>query len=227
MNTTALLYAFLGGFLPALVWLWFWLHEDRLHPEPRSALALTFFGGMCAALLAYGAERAVLGWGLAFTTTLIWWAVIEEVFKFAFAYWFAIRRRVCDEPIDAMIYMLTAALGFAALENTLFLFAPLSDGNVLQGLMTGNLRFVGATLLHIAASSIVGACAAFAFYRGRRAHEIAIFAGLAIAVGLHALFNIIINMQTNRSLLAGFIVAWAAIVVVLAIFEKVKRIKTR
>lgn len=225
MTTTTLLYALLGGFLPALLWLWFWLREDRLHPEPRGAIVLTFFGGMCAALLAYFVERAVLGAGFAFSATLVLWAVIEEVCKFGFAYFAALRRKVCDEPIDAMIYMLTAALGFAALENTLFLLAPLAEGDIAKSLLTGNLRFIGATLLHIAASSIVGAFAAFFFYRRRILRECAVVLGLLIAVVLHAAFNLIINTQADRSLLIAFAVAWATIVVVLAVFEKVKRVR--
>jgi RsiW-degrading membrane proteinase PrsW (M82 family) len=225
MTSSALLYAFLGGFLPALLWLWFWLKEDRLHPEPRSALTLTFFGGIIAALLAYKAERFVMTIGFSFVGTLIIWAVIEEVFKFAFAYWTAIRRKVCDEPIDDMIYMLTAALGFAAIENMLFLLAPLIEGDVAKSLITGNLRFIGATLLHIAASSIIGAAGAFYFYRGKKKREVAIFVGLLAAIGLHALFNIMVNLGTQSGLLYALFVAWAAIVIVLAIFEKVKRLK--
>ncbi len=225
MNATTLLYALIGGILPALLWLWFWLKEDRLHPEPRGALILTFFGGMCAALLAYVAERSIMTAGFAFSTTLILWAVVEEVFKFGFAYFTALRRKVCDEPIDAMIYMLTAALGFAALENTLFLLAPLADGDIAKSLLTGNLRFIGATLLHIAASSIVGAFSAFFFYKGKRAHDIAIVVGLVVAIALHSAFNLIINTQADRSLLIAFAIAWATIVVVLAMFEKVKRLR--
>lgn len=224
MNASTLLFAFLGGFLPALLWLWFWLHEDRLHPEPRGAIVLTFIGGMAAALLAYFSERFIMKIGVAFSTMLILWAVVEEVLKFGFAYWTALRKKVCDEPIDDMIYMLTAALGFAALENTLFLLAPLANGNIAKSLLTGNLRFIGATLLHIAASSIIGAFGAFYFYKGRKARDTAIMVGLAVATVLHAGFNLIINTQTNRSLITAFAIAWATIIVVLAMFEKVKRL---
>lgn len=225
MTSLTLFFAFLGGLLPALLWLWFWLKEDRLHPEPRGAIMLTFAGGMLAALFAYATERGIVRWGLVFSTTLILWAVVEEAFKFGFAYFTALRRRVCDEPIDDMVYMVTAALGFAALENTLFLLAPLADGEIAKSVLTGNLRFIGASVLHIAASSIVGAAGAFFFYRGKRAREIAIFVGLALAGALHAGFNLIINQQTDRSLFVAFLLAWAAIVVVLAVFEKVKRLK--
>ena len=218
-------FALLGGFLPALLWLWFWLKEDRLHPEPRSAIILTFIGGMIAATIAYFAERAIFKIGLVFSTTLILWAIAEEVLKLVFAYWTALRKKICDEPIDAMIYMLTSALGFAAFENTLFLIAPIADNNITKSLLTGNLRFIGASLLHIAASSIIGAFAAFFFYRKRKARDMAIAIGLIIAISLHATFNLIINEKKESSLFIAFIITWATIVIVLAVFEKVKRLR--
>jgi RsiW-degrading membrane proteinase PrsW (M82 family) len=53
------------------------------------------------------------------------WACIEELTKFAAAFFIALRARVFDEPLDAVIYMVTVALGFSAAENTLFLMNPL------------------------------------------------------------------------------------------------------
>src|SRR3989344_6540894 len=99
-----------------------------------------------------------------------------------------------------MIYMLTAALGFAALENTLFLIAPLANGDITKSLLTGNLRFIGATLLHIAASSIIGAFAAFFFYKSKKIKDAAIFIGLIVAIILHAAFNLIINTEKDNAL---------------------------
>ena len=187
---------------------------------------LTFIGGICAAAAAYFVERSIMKMGVAFSTTLVLWAVTEEVFKFAAAWWLALRKKFCDEPIDAMIYMLTVALGFAALENTLFLIAPLANGEIAKSFLTGNLRFIGATLLHIAASSIIGTFAAFFFYRSKKMKDAAILVGLAVAVVLHAAFNLIINTEKDNALMIAFAVAWATIIVVLAMFEKVKRIRS-
>jgi len=54
-----LLYALLGGFLPALLWLWFWIKEDRRRPEPRGILVMTFFAGMIAVLFALAIEHSI------------------------------------------------------------------------------------------------------------------------------------------------------------------------
>ena len=45
-------YALLSGVLPALLWLWFWLKEDNLHPEPRKVIARTFISGAIAVIFA-------------------------------------------------------------------------------------------------------------------------------------------------------------------------------
>ena len=46
VNGKHYLIAFAGGILPALIWLWFWLREDREAPEPRGLIALSFAAGM-------------------------------------------------------------------------------------------------------------------------------------------------------------------------------------
>jgi len=52
------------------------------------------------------------------TTLVVLWAVAEESLKFIFAYLFVLRNKAVNEPVDVVIYMITVALGFAALENT-------------------------------------------------------------------------------------------------------------
>ena len=44
--------AMLGGVLPALLWLTFWLMEDRCEPEPKRYLLLTFIAGGAMVLAA-------------------------------------------------------------------------------------------------------------------------------------------------------------------------------
>ena len=52
-----ILYAALGGILPALFWLWFWTREDKVHPEPRMRVMLAFMGGMVAVIAVYPLEK--------------------------------------------------------------------------------------------------------------------------------------------------------------------------
>ena len=144
--------------------------EDRCEPEPKRYLLLTFIAGGISVFIALLIEQRVM---LYFTGTalLFIWAVTEELLKFGAAYLVALRLRVFDEPLDAVIYMVTVALGFSAFENMLFLMTPLQNGDVLRTIITGDLRFIGATLLHTLSSATIGIALALAFYKGAQARR--------------------------------------------------------
>lgn len=216
-----------GGMLPALAWLWFWLREDAEHPEPRKLIALAFLGGMISVAIVIPIEQYVATLLPNTTITFAVWSVIEEVTKFLAALATVLWRREDDEPIDAVVYMVTVALGFAAVENTLFLMSPLSGGTPLQIFLTGNLRFVGATLLHVLSSAAIGIVLAFSFYRPRIEKIFYAIAGVILAVLLHASFNFFILNTPEADILRTFGFVWLGLVMLLAALEYVKRIRPR
>jgi len=224
-------YAFFVGLLPALVWLWFWLHEDRKHPEPRSTLAFTFTTGMAMIFLAIPLEAFFYN----ATATPFWrfiaWASVEEVLKFAAAYIAAFHTRQYDEPIDAVIYMMCAALGFAALENTLFILNSANSAissigtGVLSTVFLTNLRFIGANLLHIVASSTIGIAMALSFYKSRKEKILWTLGGIVLAIILHTVFNLFIIDGSGASIFIVFLIVWLTMIVFALVFEKIKKIK--
>ncbi|MBI2175531.1 MAG: PrsW family intramembrane metalloprotease [Parcubacteria group bacterium] len=226
------LWSLFGGLLPALVWLWFWLREDP-HPEPRKMLLLVFFGGAAAVPFALFFERFAFRIGVASGLVqpgtigvglLVVWAFIEEYLKYLAAKKIALERRVYDEPVDAIIYLITAALGFAALENMLFLLRAFGETGVLLGITTTNLRFLGATLLHVIASSVIGISVAFSFFHTTsRTHNLR--GGLYTATALHALFNIFIMEKGDDAIFFIFTLLWLAALVVIFFFERVKSLQ--
>lgn len=219
--------AIAGGILPALAWLWFWLREDSAHPEPRRLIALAFLAGMVAVAIVIPIERAVAP--LISVTTYIFmaWSAIEEVVKFIVARFTVLRLREDDEPIDPVIYMVTVALGFAAAENTLFLLSPISGDNVLQTVLTGNLRFMGATLLHVLSSATIGVALGLAFYKNPATKRLYTAVGVILAILLHGLFNFLILNTPETYLLRTFGLVWIGVVTLLAVLEFLKRIKPR
>lgn len=120
----------------------------------------------------------------------LWAAVIEEIIKFLVVYLVVIRDPEFDEPTDAMIYMISAALGFAAIENILVLFRTIPNGTD-AAVQIWLLRFVGATLLHAVASATVGYFLALAWFYSHHCKKLIAF-GIGMAALLHLIFNIIL-----------------------------------
>lgn len=222
--------------MPALAWLWFWLREDSKHPEPRRLIALAFLAGMISVAIAVPLELGIkafletgfLGAWLA-TSVVVYaaWSALEELVKYAMAYMTVLYRRDDDEPIDPVIYMVTVALGFAGAENVLFLLSPLAGNTVAQTIATGDLRFVGATLLHVVCSAVIGVALGLTFYSSRVVHYTVGFIGVLLAMGLHIGFNYLILNTPPEFILRTFSLVWVGVIFLLAILEYIKRIRPR
>lgn len=224
----AVFFALIGGVLPALVWLYFWLKEDSKCPEPRHLILLAFIAGMVAVPLVLPFQKwAIAHYGEVSVMVIFIWAAVEEIMKYGLAAVAVLWRRAVNEPIDPMMYMVTAALGFAALENTLFLLSPIADGRLIDSFVTGNLRFLGATLLHVLASAVVGFALAVSFYAHKRLMPIYTSIGLILAIGLHTAFNLLIISGEGKNTLTAFFFVWIGIVVLLVLFEIARFIRVK
>lgn len=212
------------GIIPALVWLWFWLKED-IHPEPHKMITLSFLGGMLAVVLVLPLQKLVYSLvetrgALAFAL----WAALEEISKFVVVYWIALRQKSNDEPEDSIIYLIVSALGFVALENTLFLIEPLRSGDFIGTIITGNLRFIGASLLHTMSSATIGIFMALSFYKRYYVRQVYLYTGIVLAIALHTAFNLFIMKESFGNVFAAFGAVWVGIIAILVLFEKVKNI---
>ena len=213
--------ALLGGILPSLLWLAFWLFEDRCEPEPKRYIFFTFIAGGFAVGPVLLIEQYAAGIFVG-PVLLLAWAFTEEIFKFGAAYFTSLRAYVFDEPLDAVIYMVTAALGFSAIENSLFLFGSLSQGGVLHGVITGDLRFIGATLLHTLSSSTIGVALALSFNKSAAMRRLYALCGVVLATALHTLFNFFILGEGGDATFFIFMCIWLGIIGILLAVEKVK-----
>ncbi len=224
MEATAFVVSFLGGLIPALFWLWFWLREDTARPEPKTLIASAFLAGMAVVTVVLPLQKYALD-HFTDSSLLFVWVVIEETLKYVGALIVVLWNREVDEPIDTIIYMITIALGFSALENALFIFNPFEQGNITESIITGNFRFLGATLLHVLASGTVGVAMAFAYYKPKVERVFWSTFGLCIAILLHTLFNFFIMDATGETILTVFLFVWVGVIALFLVFEKVKQIR--
>ncbi len=222
--TSALIISFFGGIIPAVLWLEFWLREET-HQEPRRVIFGAFVFGMISVFIAGFLEQGVSLFLLEYTTlSFLAWAFIEETLKFLSARFTGLKSRFCDESIDPTIYLITSALGFAAAENILFLFEPISNGDLKTGLLTLSSRFIGATLLHIIASGAIGITIGYAFYKSERIKKLSLVIGILIATVLHTAFNSFIVLGEGH-VLGVLATLWIGLIIVIIILEKIKNIK--
>lgn len=229
-------YAILGGLLPTLVWLYFLLQEDSRCPEPRWIIFIAFLAGMIAVpLVLYPQHYALLNLPScnpddigSCVPLVVAWSMIEETAKYALAavaiLW---RREAIRRSLDLVTCMLTVALGFAALENMLFLIGPLSEGEYVHSFLTGNLRFIGSTLLHVIASSAIGFALAFSYDKSRPVRAAAASLGLILAITLHAVFNLLILSGDGSDTVLAFFTVWTGALVFFAAFEILKYFRYR
>jgi RsiW-degrading membrane proteinase PrsW (M82 family) len=181
--------------LPSFLWLNFYLREDQ-RPEPKSMVLKVFLFGMIFAFLALflekflieGIEMINLPQKIADLIKIFFVvALIEEFLKFLVVREIVFESKELDEPIDCMIYMIIAGLGFAATENLLLLF-PLKSKFFGEIFQISFLRFLSATFLHALSSAILGFFIGLSFFRKKERLKL-ISLGVFLATLLHGLYN--------------------------------------
>jgi RsiW-degrading membrane proteinase PrsW (M82 family) len=212
------------GFVPSFAWLLFYLQEG-MRPEPKRLVGLAFVTGAAFAFLALILQLGLKNLfnplhleGRSFIGLLIF-AAVEELLKFAAAYAAVHKSPDFDQPVEAMLYAVVAALGFAAVEN----IGVLVGGSPSTMIFTNvfhlvTFRFIGATLLHTLASGLVGYYWALSIrHFGAKRYLVG---GLLAATFLHAAFNYGILHYNERGLSLALLMIVGFFV--LGDFEKLK-----
>jgi len=118
-------------------------------------------------------------------------------------------------------------LGFAALENTLFLIKPLLLDQAIVGLLTGQLRFLGSTLLHAVSSGIIGITLGLSFYMEWFKRKWYLLTGFILAIALHSAFNFFIMKNDGSDFLRVFAFLWVVTIIIMLLFEKLRRMSRK
>lgn len=212
------------GFLPSIVWLLIFLTKDS-RPEPKYLIAKVFLFGIIIAPVVILLETVIddiSNWGFLPTaaTFFVLAAFTEEYMKYWVVKNSVVSKPDFDEPHDSIIYMIAAALGFAAMENILTVFKTYPDG-MAATLGVVSLRFTGATLLHALASGIVGYFLGLAWFFYHFKKQIVAF-GIVIASLLHLTFNYAIFLNPTVALPGNAILLLAMLVLLLILFDRLK-----
>ncbi len=199
---------------PCVLWLWYFYSRSLYKRPSLRVIALTFLLGSVATLIAIPLNL----WGQSLFLNLfgpgVWTRVlvlflvvgpVEELCKLLAVAVYAYRRREFDEPLDGVIYSATGALGFAAIENVIYL----SQNNPLLVLLRGPLSNPGHALF----SSFWG----MSLSRAKSAPNMVtqrfpiILRGWVIASLLHSTFDVLLLASERISILLFYVVIAALV----------------
>jgi len=224
--------------LPSIIWLSFYLRKDK-HPEPNKLIIKIFFLGVLMVPAAGLLEQAFFSGMEKFSfLNKVWiviaaFAFIEELLKYLVVRFGVLKNPDFDEPVDAMIYMIIAGLGFAAAENIWLLSQLYAQGALLRETLEFlTTRFLGATFLHALASGLVGYFLAASMLTGKKIRKTLIGGGIVAATILHSIFNYIIILNSQKILpeparnLYLLMVLAAAAVIISILFKKVNKYRS-
>jgi RsiW-degrading membrane proteinase PrsW (M82 family) len=207
----AFLVSLFFGFVPMFLYSAFVYWVDRYEKEPKALLGAAFFWGVVIAAGGAFIINTLFGVGIYiftnseaaadFGTTSIVAPFVEEILKgLAVGIVFLMFRKEFDSVLDGIIYGGIAGLGFAATENTLYIFR----NGYLEGGWGGLFLLVFIRVfvvgwMHAFFTAFTGIGFAIARLNKNMLIKIAApFIGLGVAITVHAFHN------TFGSVIGGF-----------------------
>lgn len=191
--------------IPILGFLWFIWWLDRYDREPiwlflgvftwgaigAVFLSLVGSGVVAVPIAALAPEGTVDALLMTFAAPLV-----EEPSK-ALILLFVARSRHFDNVTDGFVYGAAAGLGFGMSENLLYFVRVAETGDPTAWLLTVVVRTLYSALMHAGATSVVGAALGIAKFRRGAFGTGVLAAGVAVAMGMHALWNGLLSLAQD------------------------------
>lgn len=187
--------ALLFSLLVALFWLINFRKMDKFEKEPERLIYLAFFAGVLSTIPSVLLEIPL---GVAnvhhprplseLLVIFLWVGIVEETFKFLAVRITAYRSSQFNEVMDGMVYMVSAAMGFAAAENVGYMLG--------FGFSVGLLRAILSYLAHLSFSAILG------YYMAKAKIEKNgnwLWIGFILAISLHWFYNFFFVLGTMKT----------------------------
>lgn len=210
-----------------------WL--DRYEPEPRMLLALGLGWGAFVATtialvlqvfdtFAFGSDDALTGILVAPLT--------EEGAKGLFVVlllWY--RRQEIDGILDGIVYAGMVGIGFAFVENILYLTSAYMGGNGASGGLESTvglfvIRCLFSPFAHPLFTAFIGIGVGIAVSSRRKSVRfLAPVAGYVLAVGTHGLWNAALMLHNGRDAVAGYVFLMVPAFLVFVVFAVWVRVR--
>jgi len=211
--------ALVFSLLVAIFWLMNFRKMDKYEKEPERLIYITFFAGILSTIpsvlleIPLGAANVHHPRPLsALFFMFLWVGIVEETFKFLAVYITAYRSNQFNEVMDGMVYMVSAAMGFAAAENVGYMLG--------FGLSVGILRALLSYLAHLSFSAILGYFMAKAKLENKGGQ---LWVGFILAVCFHWFYNfffVVGTMKTSGEFFLLGVLVWICGLVLTFILAK-------
>jgi RsiW-degrading membrane proteinase PrsW (M82 family)/GNAT superfamily N-acetyltransferase len=215
---------------PGLAICLFIFHRDAYNREPKRNLLFSFFLGACSIITAIIIEglfkeippKTVSGTAISAFLVV---ALTEELGKFLVLRYYAYTRKSFDEPLDGIVYGVMISMGFATLENVLYVSRYSGLG---QGYQIAFLRMFTAVPAHATFGVLMG------YYLGKAKFDAVnknrwLLAGLFWPVLFHGAYDYCLFLQglpAIKDIISdGFLFAGALISFLIAIRLSLRHIK--
>ena len=206
--------------LPSILIIIFFVNSDRFR-EPTSEILKVFFYGILITIPAYflnsffasilyqtKLHHSLIG---SFFTA----APIEEGLKLAVMYYLVFKMKDFNEPLDGIVYGVSASLGFATLENFYYVYV-LSDTFNTSAMSLAALRAFSAIPAHAVFGVFMGYF--FMKYAFIKKGDNLIFA-FVVPFALHGCYNLFVYSNFLVAIIL-IIISW---IIGLRLFSKLKK----
>ena len=187
---------FLITIIPSFLILFYFIKSDKFQ-EPNKIITMTFLFGILITIPAGYLNHYIINTfsnGELINDAMLrgYFAggFVEESLKFLVLYFYILKEKAFNEPMDAIVYGIAVSLGFATLENFEYVYF-LSDKHQVSSLEMAIIRSFSAIPLHAVCGLIMGFYfGTYAFISGGKNLSLA----LIIPYLFHGTYNFVVNL---------------------------------
>ena len=188
----------IASITPVLIFLYLIFKKDK-NKEPIGLLAKCFFGGFLSIIITLIIDVPMTFIGTAFQSPLFKSfydaffvaAIPEEFAKFIILYWIIWKSKFFDEHYDGIIYAVFVSLGFALVENILYVF----EHGIGIAFMRAILAVPGHGLFGVA----MGYFLSLAKFNKDHNQQKYLMLSLLVPMGLHGTYDFLLMFFSNLS----------------------------
>jgi RsiW-degrading membrane proteinase PrsW (M82 family) len=197
---------------PAAAIMVFVYARDVHDREPFGVLLMSFFWGCFSVVPAIILETLLPGivpgsGGAGVISIAIYTFVIiafsEEISKFIFLRYYSYRKRSFNEPFDGIIYAVMIGMGFATIENLMYVFGADTPQNQWA---TAGMRAITAVPAHAAFAIIMGYYVGLAKFNKKK-EKAYLWQGILYATVLHGFYDFFLFQNISSGIAIGALIS--------------------